>query len=55
MQVFAAPAKVASRVAEVHENNLAVKKKFKDEMNIEQNTFVKSLQEMELQVLTHGV
>ena len=51
--MFAAPAKVALRVAEVHENNLAVKKKFKDEMNIEQNTFMKSLQEMEQQVLSY--
>ena len=49
--MFAAPAKVASKVAEVHETNAAVKKRFRDDMTIEQSTFVKSLQEMEQQVI----
>lgn len=54
VKVFAAPTKVAVKVAEVHESNLAVKKRLHDEMNIEQNTFVKSLHEMEQQVCGAG-
>jgi dynein heavy chain len=48
--VFASPAKVVANCAHVQETNIAIKKRFRDEMTIEQTSFKKTMQEVEQQV-----
>lgn len=50
--VFGAPAKIALKCIDVTENNLSIKRKFRDEMQGEQATFTKTLHEMEKEVAT---
>ena len=52
--IFAAPAKVALKCSEVQETNQAIKRKFGDEMSIEQTNFLKTLQELDEQVTILG-
>lgn len=48
--VFAFPQKIATKCAEVQESNLAIKRRFKDEMMGEQATFLRSVHELDQQV-----
>jgi dynein heavy chain len=45
--IFGFPAKIAAKCAEVQENNLAVKRRFRDEMLGEQASFIKVLHELD--------
>jgi dynein heavy chain len=49
--VFGFPKKIASKCAEVQESNVAVKRRFKDEMMGEQANFLKTVHELEQQVV----
>jgi dynein heavy chain len=49
--VFGFPKKIASKCAEVQESNVAVKRRFKDDMMGEQANFLKTVHELEQQVL----
>jgi dynein heavy chain len=48
--VFGAPAKVATKCAEVTESNNVIKRRFKEDMDAEQDVFTKSVDELETQV-----
>lgn len=45
--VFGAPAKIALKCAEVQENNLAIKRRFRDEMLGDQASYLKTLHELD--------
>jgi hypothetical protein len=53
--VFGSPTKVASKCLEVAESNIAVKKRFYDEMMGEQNSFNKTLADLDAQVSVSSV
>jgi dynein heavy chain len=48
--VFGAPSKIAAKCVEVQEANVAVKRRFRDEMLTEQAVFTKTMQDLDVQV-----